>query len=551
MIKERNRKQETRNRKQNIFANKVNQSANRLRLLRYNHDDIILTLGSCLLFLLLSSPTFSQENISNLEGKKLHNTVRLNFIPVQMPTDFDANLKPTMGMMGLHYQIPINNWLYGGIGMYGAITGDQGGLFTLGVELGVTKKIYNKFYLDANFHFGGGGGYRYLINDGAFINPNIGISYKQKKYNFGIQYSHVDFYTGKIKSNSVSFFVEIPSILKFTDYNNAQKEFVATNISKDNFWKAPVTKNVQQVRFDFFKPFGNSRKDNANGQAPLRETLYVLGFEYQKYINSNTFLFAHTDAIYKGLRAGFMDLFFGAGYHPYQSKHVNIFTKLGIGAAGGRIAPEGGLMIYPSAGVDLKISNKLAFSSHLGYYRAVAGDLEAYTFGVGLKYFGLNGGTENYTHFKTQGIRIGLQNQTYFDVQKTDASPVDLQLLALQVNYDLNKTFYLIGEIGFAYEGKSGGYAHGMAGLGIYSPYFFKNKMRAHLEGMVGAAGGAGVDTGEGIVVRPTLGLSYHVSNAIAVYTSAGKMISPFSNLNSTNINIGLSFGLATLSARK
>ncbi len=31
--------------------------------------------------------------------------------------------------------------------------------------------------------------------------------------------------------------------------------------------------------------------------------------------------------------------------------------------------------------------------------------------------------------------------------------------------------------------------------------------MRAHLEGMAGAAGGAGVDTGEGIVIRPSFGI--------------------------------------------
>lgn len=502
--------------------------------------------------ILFSLSTFAQEkqNISTLKGTALKSTVRLNYIPVQMPTSFDSNLKSTMGLMGLHYQIPINNWLYGGVGMYGAITGDQGGLFTLGIELGINKKIYNNLYLDANFHFGGGGGYRYLIKDGAFINPNVGLQYKLEKFNFGIQYSHVDFYTGHIKSNSVSFFVEIPSILKFTDYKDAQKDFVATNLSSDNFWKAPVTKNVQQVRFDFFKPFGNSRKDNANNQEPLTETLYVLGFEYQKYISNNTFIFAHTDAIYKGLRAGFMDLFFGAGYHPYQSKKVNLFTKFAIGAAGGRIAPEGGLMIYPSAGIDFKISNKIALSSHAGYYRAIAGDLEAYTYGVGLKYYGFNGGTEDYSSFRTQGIRLGIQNQTYLDVLKTDDTPVDLQLLALQVNYDLNKTFYLIGEVGFAYDGKSGGYAHGMAGIGVYSPYFLHKKMRAHFEGMAGAAGGAGVDTGEGIVIRPSLGLSYQLTNAVSLQSSIGKFITPFGELKATNINIGLSFGLSTLSAR-
>ena len=35
--------------------------------------------------------------------------------------------------------------------------------------------------------------------------------------------------------------------------------------------------------------------------------------------------------------------------------------------------------------------------------------------------------------------------------------------------YDINKRFYLAGEASFAYEGESGGYAHGIFGLGIRS----------------------------------------------------------------------------------
>ena len=85
-----------------------------------------------------------------------------------MPNDKFLNLKPTMGMMGLHYNIPLNNWLYTGAGMYAAVTGDQGGLFTLGIELGVNNRLFKNLYFDVNFHFGGGGGYRYLENDGIF-----------------------------------------------------------------------------------------------------------------------------------------------------------------------------------------------------------------------------------------------------------------------------------------------------------------------------------------------------------------------------------------------
>ena len=208
-------------------------------------------------------------------------------------------------------------------------------------------------------------------------------------------------------------------------------------------------------------------------------------------------------------------------------------------------------MIYPSLGLDVNISENLALSAHAGYYRAVAGDLEAYTYGLGLKYYGYNGGTVNYTSFKTQGIRVGLQNQTYINVLKTDSPNVDLQLLGMQINYDINKTLYAIGEASFAYDGESGGYAHGMVGVGMYSPYFLHNKLRSHLELMAGAAGGAGVDTGEGIIIRPSIGLSYKLTNALSLQSSIGKLISPYGNLGATNINIGFSFGFATLSAKK
>lgn len=540
------------NKSYNVIARKMKKSENRLFVF------FCYKISLFLLFSLLSLSIFSQKKLSNLKGKELQNKVRLNFIPVKMPTDKFPNLKATMGLAGLHYLIPINDWLYGGAGFHFATTGDQGGLFTLGAELGINKKLYKNLYFDANFHFGGGGGYRNLVNDGGFINPNIGLQYKKHNYSLGIQYSHLNFYSGEIKSNSISFFLEIPSVLRFTDHNKAHQNFVANNISPDSFWSKPAVKNVQQVRFDFFKPIGNSKKDQTNNLEPLTETLYVIGFEYQKYLNENTFLFAHTDAIYKGLRAGFMDLFFGAGYHPYQSKYINLFTKLGIGAAGGRVAPEGGLMIYPSVGIDLKLSDKLALSGHGGYYRAIAGDLEAYTVGFGLKYFGLNGGTtseeKNYTNFYTQGLRIEIQNQTYFDVAKTDdkfkAKEIDLQLLALKVNYDLNKWLYIAGEASFAYGGRSGGYAHGLVGAGIYSPRFLNDKARGFIELMAGAGGGAGVDTDEGIIVRPTLGLSYNITKVIAILTSVGKYYSPFGNVNSNNINIGLSFNLSTLSVK-
>lgn len=514
-----------------------------------------------LLFITSSFHSFSQSyDLSKLKGKELHNKIRLNYILIHQPVDqVSYPLKPTMGFIGLNYNIPINDWLYTGAGFHSAITGDQGGLFTLGVNLGVNLPIYKNLYFDANVHFGGGGGYRSLVNGGGIIYPNAGLQYKKNGYSVGVQYGSVNFFTGIQKNDNVSFFVEIPSLLRTSSYADAQKTFTVNNTSKDEFWQKPAVKSVQQVTFDYFFPVGDSRSDASTSPQyhALDNTLSIIGFEYQRYLTSNTFIYAHVDAMYSGLIAGFMDMFFGVGKNFIETKHVNFFAKMGIGAAGGRIFPENGLTIYPSTGFDVKLTDKFGVSAHGGYHRSVGGTFEAYTAGFSLKYYGLSGSinhpftNEKATAIKTQGIQLAVQNQTYFDVAKFGIPDSDLQLIALKVMYDINKRFYLAGEASFAYEGESGGYAHGIFGLGIRSNKFLNNKLSTFVELAAGVAGGGRVDSGEGILVRPTVGLNYHANDDLSFSIAGGQMWSPFGNVNSTNINIGLAYGLSILNSKK
>lgn len=514
-----------------------------------------------LLLVLLSFNSFSQNyNLDNLKGKELKNSIRLNYTLVHQPTDkVSYDLDPTMGFLGFNYNIPLNNWMYTGIGFHTAITGDQGGLFTLGVNLGVNKQIYKNLYFDANVHFGGGGGFRSLVNGGGIIYPNLGLQYKSKGYSFGVQYGYVNFFTGIQKSDNFSFFVEIPTSLRKSSYSEAQKNFIANNTSKDAFWTKPSVKNVQQITFDYFFPIGESRTDASTTPRykAIDQTLSVLGFEYQRYLTGNTFIYVHIDAMYAGLTAGFMDLFIGVGKNFVETKYINLFGKFGMGAAGGRIYPEGGLTMYPSVGADLKLTKNFGLSAHGGYHRSIGGTFEAYTAGFSIKYYGLSGGTshpftgEKVTAYKTQGAQISIQNQTYFDVAKFGIPDSDLQLIALKINYDLNHRLYIAGEASFAYEGESGGYAHGIFGLGIKSNKFANNKLSLFAEAAAGVAGGGRVDSGEGVLLRPTVGINYHVNEDFSFNISGGQMWSPYGNVNSSNINIGLSYGLSILNSKK
>lgn len=513
-----------------------------------------------LILLVISSQLFSQSNdLSKLEGKTLNNKIRLNYILIHQPVnEVSYNLNPRLGFVGLNYNFTLNDWLYSGVGFHAGITGDQGGLFTLGVNLGVNKKLYKNLYFDANVHFGGGGGYRSLVRGGGIYYTNVGLQYKTKGYSFGVQYGYVNFFTGILKNDNVSFFVEIPTTLRYSSYENARKTFTNNNNQKDEFWKKPAVKSVQQITFDYFFPFGKSRTDASTTPSfkPVTHTLSVFGFEYQRYVNKNTFIYTHVDAMYGGLTAGFMDLFFGIGKNFVETKYVNFFGKFGIGAAGGRIYPEGGLTIYPNAGFDIKLSEKIGISAHGGYHKAIGGTFEAYTAGFGLKYYGLSGGThdpftkEQVSQIKTQGISISLQNQTYIDVAKFGIPPSNLQLIAIKIKYDINHRFYFASEASFAYEGKSGGYAHGVFGLGVNSNKFLNDKISFFMEASAGVAGGGRVDSGQGVLIRPMVGVNLHLKDDLSLNISGGQMISPFGNVNSSNVNIGLTYSLSILNAK-
>lgn len=518
---------------------------------------------------LFSLNNLAQElKLDDLTGIELNNKIRLNYILIDQPnltyTYGDGStytLDPTMGFWGLNYYIPLNNWLYTGAGFHGAAYGDQGGLFTLGVNLGVNFPLAKKIDFDANLHFGGGGGFRSLVNGGGLLYPNAGLKYNAKGFSFGLQYGYVNFFTGIQRGDNFSFFIEIPTTVRTSSYSNSQKEFRVHENHEDDFWKKPAVKNVQQITFDYFFPIGSSRNDgiaNFNATTPLRQTLKILGFEYQKYITENIFIYAHADAMYGGLESGFMDVFFGAGKNFFESKYINFFAKMGIGAAGGRIYPENGLTVYPSTGFDVKFTEKFGLSFHGGYHRAVGGIFEAYTAGFSFKYYGLSGGIynpftgEKAKSIKTQGVKIQVENQTYIDVSKFGgARNTNLQLIALRLTYDINKRIYFVGEASFAYEGESGGYAHGIFGLGIISNKFINNKFSVFAEAMGGVAGGGGVDFGEGIMVRPTAGINYHANDNLSFHVSGGNLWAPNGTVNSKNINIGFSYGLSVLNAKK
>ena len=143
------------------------------------------------LFLLSSHLISSQE--SNIIPKKETQKAfaKLDFLSLDLPVS-----DPNMGFTGIHYNLMINDWSYAGLGIYGAVSGNKGGFFTLGVNAGIKKYFTEDFYVDTGFHFGGGGGAGAPDGGGAFILPHFNLGYNFKNFSINSGWSYVDFFDG-------------------------------------------------------------------------------------------------------------------------------------------------------------------------------------------------------------------------------------------------------------------------------------------------------------------------------------------------------------------
>ena len=132
-----------------------------------------------ILAVLISQLIFSQsEEISIRKNQNAFG--KLDFLSIKMPETSIPN-EANMGFTGIHYNLMLNNWAYAGVGIYGAVTGERGGFFTLGVNAGIKKYLGERFYIDSGFHFGGGGGAGAPDGGGAFILPHMNLGYDNAK----------------------------------------------------------------------------------------------------------------------------------------------------------------------------------------------------------------------------------------------------------------------------------------------------------------------------------------------------------------------------------
>tara|TARA_R110001599_G_scaffold35840_6_gene113005 strand:- start:6104 stop:7651 length:1548 start_codon:yes stop_codon:yes gene_type:complete len=508
-----------------------------------------------LLICVYSQVLFSQEK-ETIPAKFTQNGfINLDYISVKMPNDEFNNPEENMGLTGIHYNLFLNNSFYAGLGFYGSVNGQRGGLFTLGVNLGVKKNISKNLFFDTGFHFGGGGGASAPDGGGAFILPHINLGYQFKKFLTTLGYSYINFFDkGNITSNQFRVGIQIPLSYNYATFKNREKSFAPAKL-KNTKWNQVSKRISLQLHVDNVNPYGDSQLTDFTSLKG--KTIRLAGFEIASYFTENWFAYFRADGAFYGIQGGYMDLFIGAGYHFSMNKNrTNVVTKFAIGAGGGGgLDSGGGFLIYPDISLEQRLFNDIYISINKGYLLNPNQHFTSSTFGFGLKYYANQQGIKQqnnsyYNSSKFKGIEVSIGQEMYFNAQRMLQPTENLYQIALQVNLFLSKNMYLAGHTSFADFGNAGAYAEGIVGFGFQSNPLLNNKVQFFTQLLAGAAGGGDISTGQGLILKPSIGFQYQLNNKLSFKTSVGKVKAKGGSLNSTSLNIGLNYRISFLTSK-
>jgi hypothetical protein len=503
---------------------------------------------SILLILVLLCGYFAVAQTENIpEMKTQKGFMKIDFLSIEMPETTILN-EPNIGFSGIHYNLFFTEFFYTGVSIYGAVSGKRGGFFTLGINAGYKKYLNKKLYIDTGFHFGGGGGAAAPDGGGAFILPHFNLGYNFDYFSVDTGWSYINFFDGGlIKSNQLNIALEIPLNFKYSNYKNAEINF-SSEILNNSAWKKETKKTSFLVHF-------NNLKVKSEG-ALKGKTIRLAGFEFANYLTSNWFAFLKVDGAYSGIRAGYMDVFLGGGYEFHFNKNrTHIIAKFGIGAGGGGgVDSEGGFLLYPDISIEQELFSNVYISLNKGAIFTPNQYFSTSNFGIGLKYYMERGGSfsqeKTFTNGIFKAVEVVVKQDWYFNAKRMTDPAEDMHQISLQINFNVSKNLFLAGQTSFANFGNAGAYGEGLVGVGIKTNHTPNTKTTFFTQILVGGAGGGNISTGQGLIIKPSLGIDYKIKNTLSLRSALGYVKAKGGNLSNPFINFGLKYSFSFLNMR-
>lgn len=448
------------------------------------------------------------------------------------------NNQPRLGLLGIHVLHNFSHHIYAGPGIYSAVQGKYNGLFILGFNAGIDYPIISNLSLDAGFFAGSGGGSglsNRIIGNGSTIIAHAGMKFSLPAFTVGVNDSYTVIGGNKVKENQLLTSLEIP--------------FSLYGVSEVTDKTPAYTLNASPVPFyiAFNTIIGYPTHAYLDDEKKITNLNTMIGIEFGQYLFQNLFYYFNAAASMRGGFSGFMELQGGAGVSlPIVPNRLLAILRASVGSGGGGAVKMGsGLFTNPEAGLELFLTRHISLRTLAGYFYSFNNKYSLTTLSLGLAYHFTLLSSEGQQKVLTSSkniynLRLRIANQTYLNPNNRETDSHPIQLLAIKFDHLLNQHWFITGQTAFAYTGKIPGYATGTLGLGYQ---LHLNKAWLIFASLpIGAAGGAHIHVGGGLMTRPTIGAMYKINPTVGLYSSIAKLLPLKGSFSPLTAELGISY---------
>ncbi|WP_418317494.1 hypothetical protein [Piscinibacter sakaiensis] len=403
-----------------------------------------------------------------------------------------------IGLVGASALVGVGNGWFAGPIVFGAASGQRGGLFVIGGEALWRTAGPAGSRIEAGLAIGGGGGAAAPVGSGLMLRPHLDWSWPVGPGWLGITASRVDFPRGAIASNQIGLVYSVDDIFRYQRAGSARSAGSGqrSGFGFDRFWLLA----------------GQYRSKSGNhGYGGLRAD-HLLGNGFHVGIEAAGAAQGGADGYAEILGSIGKEWSLKTGPGPSALPAVGIRAAAGLGG-GGAVDTGGGPLLKLAATLHWDLPHDLALGVEAGRTMAPDGSFRANHLHLAL---GLNldrraaGGRAAAAPADLRAdtvewaATLGHFPQMDYRNGSSDAVQTVGMRLSRRLSPALDEHLQLTGGIHFAAGGRAGAYGAGLIGLALATPL---QQQGLHLgaEMLAGAAGGGGIDTRGGAVVQPML----------------------------------------------
>jgi hypothetical protein len=410
------------------------------------------------------------------QTKSLPMSATLGWERVQLPGS------EHLGLVGGSLLFEVTDHWWTGPAVYGAASGQRGGLFVGGLELQRRWPLADRLQLLTGVFVGGGGGGAAPVGGGLMVRPALTLLRDFDGVQVGVSASQVRFPSGDIRSSQLGVLLGWDGRYRYVDAAFAGRRVDASERSGLGFDQWMGT-------------FGEYRLADGSGRS-----VGLLGARAERRDASSGWHWGiEAAAAASGGAAGYMELLGSGGWDYALLPTVRLGARGALGLGGGGGLPNGGgTLAKASATAAWRFAPGWQIGVEGGTVDGLHGKPRAHSVQLWLAndLEPLHGGAGEVTRFEWAA---SLQHVLH--ARRQDGSRGALDTLGIKLNRQIGEIVYFSAQAHSAYAGGAGAYSVGLVGAGLATPPS-AGHWQLGAELLAGAAGGGGVATGGGGIAQ-------------------------------------------------